>query len=261
MKKWTILASTLLLCFTLAACGSSSHSKSNASSQNSASKANGSSSSDSQASQQQLQAMQKMQAEIKKGLVSNGKTVAVVNGSKITGKDYNAAYQSVAQQVYMTALQQGNSSNSQLADQAKQQTLTTLVGETLILQDAKSKGYTASSNQIKSKYDAMAKQYGGNSKLQALLKKQNLTTDDLKQNISKQIVFNTYVSKQIGTPKVSDKEIQQFYDQYSKGQKNVPKLSQVKSQIKQQLIQQKQNQQLKGIIAQLKKQGNVNIKI
>jgi FKBP-type peptidyl-prolyl cis-trans isomerase (trigger factor) len=205
--------------------------------------------------------MQKMQAEIKKGLVSNGKTVAVVNGSKITGKDYNAAYQSVAQQVYMTALQQGNSSNSQLADQAKQQTLTTLVGETLILQDAKSKGYTASSNQIKSQYDAMAKQYGGESKLQSLLKKQNITTNDLKENISKKIVFNTYVSKQIGTPKVSDKEVQQFYDQYSKGQKNAPKLSQVKSQIKQQLIQQKQNQQLQDVITQLKKQGHVSIKI
>ncbi len=260
MKKWTILVSALLLIFVLAACGSNGSSSSKDSSKNTKSSASASKT-NTKASKKQQEAQKQMQQQIKKGMIDDGKTVAVVNGTKITGKEYNSAYQSVAQQLYMTAQQQGNSSNSAIAKKAKQQTVQSLVGQKLIIQDAKSKGYKASDKQIKTQYDQMVKQYGGEKKLQSLLKAQNMTTDSLKKNISQQIVFKNYVNKEIGQEKVTDKEIQNFYDQYSKSQKNAPDLKKIKPQIKQQIEQQKQNQAIKKVVDKLNKQGKVDIKI
>lgn len=266
MKKWSILLSTLLIMsFALTACSNSGSSSAQSANQNTkagsvSKQQNPKQNSKQGQNQQQAQqkAQQEMQKQIKKGLLDDGETVAVVNGSKITGKNYNLVYQSVAQQLYTMAQQQGQSSNS---DIAKQQTLNSLIGQTLILQNAKAKGYTASSDKIKTQYDQLAKQYGGQKKLKSMLNSQHMTVDDLKKNISQQIIFTEYENKEIGKPKVTDKEIQQYYDQYSKSQKNAPKLSAVKSQIKQQLEQQKQSQAVASVVDKLKKDATVDIKI
>lgn len=260
MKKLMSAVAALFMVFTLAACGSNGGSDSSKSSD--ADQSTHAKASKSSASKKQQQAQQQMQKQIKKGLLDKGKTVAIVNQAKITGKDYNAAYQSVAQQMYMSSQQQGKSvSNTDIAKQAKKQTIDSLVGEKLILQDAQAKGFTASKKEVQGQYDKMAKKYGGNKKLQSLLKAHNMSLDVLKKNISHQIVVNKYVDKEIGQANVTDKEIEQFYNQYSKGQKNAPELSKIKPQIKQQLQQQKQSKAIAKVVDKLKNEGKVDIKI
>ncbi|GGH81394.1 FKBP-type peptidyl-prolyl cis-trans isomerase (trigger factor) [Pullulanibacillus pueri] len=258
MKKWTLTLAALLLSLSLTACESSGDNASQSSDQE---KQASQTESDTN-TENQDESQKQMQEQIQKGLLDEGKTVAIINGTTIKGKDYNITYQSLAAQLYASLLQQGQSTTGdQVSEQVKQQTLNTIVGQTLILQDAKAKGYKATADQIKSQYDKMVDQYGSEDKFKAALKKENLTLDEMKENISQQLVFDKYVDKEVGSEAVSDKEIQQFYDQYSKTQKDAPELKDIKSQIKEQLEQQKQNEDLSKIVDKLKKSGKVDIKI
>ncbi|MCK6256263.1 SurA N-terminal domain-containing protein [Fictibacillus sp. WQ 8-8] len=254
MKKIISVLMVCLLAVALTACGSNDKEK-KASDNNDKAKT-------SQAQKKQEKQMKEMQKKLEAQKVGNKKVVATVNNEKIKGKDYNQALSS--SQMQMQQMGQDPSSK-EAAKQIKKQTIESLIGQSLIMQDAKKKGYKASSAEVNAQLEKTKKQYKGEKNFTAALKQANLSESQLKAQIAEGITSQKYIDKEVPADTVTDKEIQDYYNQYAKqgtgkGQKP-PKLEEVKPQIKQQLEQQKKQEKLMSHVKSLKKNAKIDIKI
>jgi FKBP-type peptidyl-prolyl cis-trans isomerase (trigger factor) len=205
---------------------------------------------------------EEMQKKLEAQQVDEKKTVALVNDEKILGSDYNSVLQSTQGQMQ----QMGQDPTSkEAAEQVKKQTLDSLVGQTLLLQEANKKGYKASDEDIKKQLDETKKQFKTEKEFEAALKKSGMDMKTLEAQIADDIKFRQYVEKEVPAGEISDEEIQKTYDQYAEQGKSsgqeVPKLEEVKPQIEQSLQQQKQQEQLAQKVEELKKNAKINLKI
>ncbi|MDQ0221384.1 SurA N-terminal domain-containing protein [Peribacillus cavernae] len=203
-----------------------------------------------------------MQKKLNKQKVDDKETVAIVNDKKLMGRDYNMALSSL--QMQMQQMGQDPTSK-EAAKQVKEQTINNLVGQTLILQEADKKGYQASEEEVEKQVAKMKEQFKDDKKLEAALKQADLDMETLKIQTAENVQYTKYIEKEIPVEEVSDKEIQAYYDQMvqqgSAGGQEIPKLEEVKPQIMQQLVQQKQQEKLAQQVEKLKKNAEVDIKI
>ncbi|MBD1382852.1 SurA N-terminal domain-containing protein [Metabacillus arenae] len=254
MKKTMYILITGLLAVVLTACGSNEESK------NSNKEAKTETTQNEQ--QKQEEQMKEMQKKLEAQKVEDNKTVAVVNDKEILGSDYNALLSSSQMQFQ----QMGQDPTSkEAAKQVKEQTIDSLVGQTLLLQEADKKGYKASEDEVKKQLDETKKNFKSDKEFKDAMKKAGLDMNKLETQIADNIKYTQYVEKEIPVDEVTDEEIQTYYDQVSKqgessGQKP-PKLEEIKPQIKQQLEQQKKQEKLTKQVEELKKGAKIDIKI
>ncbi|RPK14892.1 SurA N-terminal domain-containing protein [Priestia endophytica] len=258
MKKFTYPLIAGLLAVTLTACGSNDD---NASDNSKDTKTEQQTS-----KQDQEKQMKEMQEKLAKQKVDEKKVVATVNGQKILGSDYNMALSTSQSQMQQFGQ---DPTSKEAAKQIKKQTLDGLVNQELISQDAAKKGYKATDEEIQKELDEVKKPYKTDKEFNKALKEADLNLDDLKAQISDVVQTNKYVEKEIPKGTVTDKQIQDTYDQQvqqlkqsdSKQQQEVPKLEDVKPQIKQSLEEQNQQENLMNKVNELKKDGKVDVKI
>ncbi|MDM5296059.1 SurA N-terminal domain-containing protein [Peribacillus simplex] len=214
------------------------------------------------ATEEQQKKMEEMQRELDKQKVDEKKTVAIVNDEKISGAEYNTVLSTTQMQMQQFGQ---DPTSKEGAKQIKKQTIDSLVGQTLLLQAADKKGYTASKAEIEKQLAQIKDQYGNEEKFKEAMKKAGLNSKMLNAQIAENIPYTKYVEKEIKVDEPTDKEIEKSYDQYAKqakasGQK-VQKLEEMKPQIKEQLKQQKKQEMLVKRVEELKKNAKVDIKI
>ncbi|MDM5337240.1 SurA N-terminal domain-containing protein [Fictibacillus enclensis] len=256
MKKIISILMIAMLAIALTACGSDDKDKKASDSKDKAK------TSQAENQKKQEEQMKEMQKKMDAQKVDDKKVVATVNDEKIIGKDYNMALSS--SQMQMQQMGQDPSSKD-AAKQIKDQTVESLIGQSLILQDAEKKGYKASDKEVNDQLSQTKKQYKDEKKFAAALKQANLSESDLKGQIADGIASQKYIKKEVPADKVSDKEIQDYYNKYAKQStgkdQKAPKLEEVKPQIKQQLAQQKQQEKLVKKVQDLKKNAKIDVKI
>ncbi|MFB4474156.1 SurA N-terminal domain-containing protein, partial [Oceanobacillus caeni] len=124
MKKIMLTLLTGLMAVALVACGGNEEGKED--------KNDNKAKTEEQQKEQEKQ-MEEMQKKLDAQHVDEKKTVAIVNDNEILGSDYNSTLASIQQQM----LQMGQDPTSKEAlEQVKDQTIDSLVGQTLLLQDA-----------------------------------------------------------------------------------------------------------------------------
>ncbi|KAF0816594.1 MULTISPECIES: SurA N-terminal domain-containing protein [unclassified Cytobacillus] len=212
--------------------------------------------------QDQQKQMEEMQKKMDKQKLDENKTVAIVNDQKILGREYNSVLTS-SQMMYQQMGQDPTSKDA--AEEIKKQTLDSLVGQTLLLQEADKKGYKASDEEIKKKLEETKGQFKDDKEFETAMKQAGLNPDSLETEISNNIKYTKYIEGEIKPEKVTDAEIQKFYEEYAsqggaEGQEP-PKLEEVKPQIKQNLEQQKQQEMLVKHVEELKKNAKIDIKV
>ncbi|WP_053365754.1 SurA N-terminal domain-containing protein [Bacillus sp. FJAT-27245] len=255
MKKMMIFLITGLMAVVLAACGGNEESK-EAKNDDKAKTAE-----TAQQKEQQKQ-MAEMQKKLKAQQVDEKKTVAIVNDEVISGSDYNSALAYTQGQMQ----QMGQAPTSkEAAEQVKNQTIDSLVGQTLLLQEADKKGYKASEADINKKLGEVKKQFKTEKEFEAALKKSGMDMKTLETQIAEDLKLNQYIEKEVPAGEVTDEEIQKTYNQYAEQGKSagqeVPKLEKVKPQIEQSLQQKKQQDKLAQLVQELKKNAKIEIKI
>ena len=210
----------------------------------------------------QQKQMEEMQKKLEAQQIDEKKTVAIVDDKEILGSDYNTALASIQGQMQ----QMGQDPTSkEAAEQAKNQTIDSLVGQTLLLQEVDKKGYKVSEADINKQLDEIKKQFKTEKELEAALKKSGMDMKTLETQISDGIKLKQYIEKEVPAGEITDEEIQKTYDQYAEQGKStgqeVPKLEEVKPQIEQSLQQQKQQEKLAQQVEELKKNAKIDIKI
>ncbi|MFE4240886.1 SurA N-terminal domain-containing protein [Peribacillus butanolivorans] len=210
----------------------------------------------------QQKQMEELQKDLDKQKVDEKKTVAIVNDEKISGAEYNSLLSTT--QMQMQQLGQDPTSKK-VAEQIKEQTINSLVGQRLLLQAADKKGYTASKDEIEKQLAEMKGRFENDEKFNEAMKQAGLNLEKLKTQIAENIPYTKYVDKEIKVEEATDEEIEKYYDQVKEQAKasgqEAQKLEKMKPQIKKQLEQQKKQEKLVKHVEELQKDAKVNIKI
>lgn len=255
MKKMMFTLLTGLMAVVLVACGGN---------EESTEAKNGDNAKTAETAQQkeQQKQMEEMQKKLEEQQIDENKTVAIVNDEEILGSDYNTALASIQGQMQLMGQ---DPTSKQASEQAKKQSIDSLVGQTLLLQEANKNSYEVSKADINKQLDELKKQFKTEKEFEAALKQSGVDIKTLETKIADDIKLKQYVEKEVPAGKITDEEIQQMYDQYAEQGKSsgqeVPKLEKIKPQIEQSLHQQKQQEKLAQQIEKLKKKATIDIKI
>lgn len=255
MKKVRLALITGLLAVVLAACGGNEESTETKNDDKAKT-------AETDQQKEQQKQMEEMQKKLEAQQVDEKKTVAIVNDKEILGSDYNSLLASTQGQMQQMGLDPTSKDN---AKEAKNQTIDSLVGQTLLLQEADKKNYKVSEEDIDKQLDEIKKQFKTEKEFNAALKKSGMDIKTLKTQIADSIKLKQYIEKEVPAAEITDEDIQKTYDQYveqgkSTGQE-VPKLEEVKPQIEQSLQQEKKQEKLAQQVEELKKNAKIDIKI
>ncbi|HEY9584068.1 MAG TPA: SurA N-terminal domain-containing protein [Candidatus Paceibacterota bacterium] len=190
------------------------------------------------------------------GIGGQGAAVAMVNGSKITRSEYDVRYARLEN----TVTAQGQSATSteiQLA--IKEQVLNDLISETLVLQAAEKEGIKADSVAVDAAFTQSKAGFPDATAFEAELKKQGFTESTFKETIERNNIIQQYLKAHIDISSItaSEAEVKDLYEQVSAGDDTVPPLSEVRAQVENQIISQKQQVLITNHINELKAAGTV----
>jgi FKBP-type peptidyl-prolyl cis-trans isomerase (trigger factor) len=254
MKKLMSVLLITIMAIALAACGNGEEAKKQSDDKPKTEE-------NSKEQQDQAKQMEEMQKKMDKQKVDKDKVVAVVNDEKLKGEDYN----NILTTSQMQYQQMGQDPTSEkVAEQIKKQTIDSLVGQTLLMQQADKKGYKASDEEINKQLEEVKKQYKTEKEFEKAMKDAGFSMDELKTQVAENIKYTNYVEKEIKVDEVTEDEMKKFYDQFASQQgkdQKAPKFEEVKPQIKTQLEQQKKQEKLVQHVEELKKNAKVDVKI
>lgn len=177
--------------------------------------------------------------------------VATVNGVEIA----KSAYDSQLASAITTLKARGvNTDDATQLTQIKNQVLTDLINNEVLNQAVIASGVTATADEVEKQVQSLVAQVGGADKFAGELVKANLTEAQLRDNISKQLAAQKYLLTKIDVSKAvaSEEEITKFYNDNVKGQTGAPALKDVKEQIRQQIVNTKQQQLVLAYVETLK---------
>lgn len=143
--------------------------------------------------------------------------------------------------------------------QIKTQVLNDLISNELVMQGIAAAGIKPTAEEVEKQYQAVLAQAGGIDKLKTQMVTANITEAQLRDNLARQLAVQTYLLKNIdiNSIKVTDEEISKFYKDSVAGQKDAPKLKDVSEQIKQQLLNNKQQVLINAFVQTLKDKAKI----
>ncbi|MBL7022138.1 SurA N-terminal domain-containing protein [Patescibacteria group bacterium] len=184
-------------------------------------------------------------------------SVASVNSESITQLALDSFY---TQQEAAYQAQGLDINDPEQLKAAKQQALDNLINQTLLLQAATADGIIITDEDVQSEYDRTVSQFESDEALQTALIENNLTIELLKNNILTQLTIQGYLATRVDeNVTVTEEEIQALYDQYVAGGSNIPALEEVKTQLGDQIKQQKLDSQVGAIIEALKDTAEIEL--
>ncbi|MDX8044432.1 SurA N-terminal domain-containing protein [Gracilibacillus sp. S3-1-1] len=178
--------------------------------------------------------------------VDENEAVATINGEEISGSAYNTMYMLVK-----TTLQQYEQDIDD-TDTVKEQTLQELITQELIRQDAQAEGITVDETEIDQELNNVKEHYGDN--YTTILENSGFTEETYKKQVEQELLSTKYLQT-VFDIHVTDEEIDEFYQALSEetedSEEELPALEDVKTNIEQQLLAEKQQEKQEDIQAKL----------
>lgn len=183
-------------------------------------------------------------------------SVAKVNGVEITRTAYD---EQLALAINAYKGQGIDVDNAENLAQIKTQVLDDLINNELVTQGIAAAGIKITDAQVEEQVQILVTQAGDMDKLKEQLVISNLTEEQLRTNISRQLAVQAYLAQNIdmASVTVSDAEVTQFYNDNVKGQEGAPSQKELEDQIKQQIISNKQQLLINTFIASLRGKSEV----
>ncbi|MCJ1909685.1 SurA N-terminal domain-containing protein [Planococcus ruber] len=185
--------------------------------------------------------------------------VVVVNEEEILGNVYN----SVARQLETTLAADGKkASDPENAELVKEQAITVIVGNKLILQDAEEKGYKAEDAAVEERLESLKGQFEDEEAMNKALERTGFTLEDMESQLRDQIVYEQYVAEEVKAAEVTDEEVKEAYDGFaSSSEQEAPAYEEMEPTIRQSLEQQNTQQAVYDRIEELKAKAEIDVKI
>ncbi len=192
--------------------------------------------------------------------MDKGTVVALVGKTKIYEKDYLES----ARLIEQNATAQGaDLTDKAIKAEIKTQALDILINNALLLAAASKAGIASTDEDVQKKYDELATQLGGTKELATEMAKVGLTDEKLRSNIRERVLADKYIESatDIKTISVSEQEVADFVKTITAGGQKLPPLEEVRPKIEAQLLGQKKQQVVSDLLAKLRSETNVDVKI
>lgn len=195
---------------------------------------------------------------IKQGvnIMGGGEAVALVNDQKISRGTYDERYAQLAASI---TTQGQSATTTEMRETIKNQVLDNLITETLLLQAADKGGIKANTEEVDSLFEQNKSQFPDETAFEKALTDQGYTDKTFKEFLTRDNIIRQYLTANIDTSSATatEKEIKTLYDQAAANNKTIPPLSEVKTQVENQIIQLKRQQLIANFIQQLKASSTV----
>lgn len=258
-NKWKLAMLAGILSLGLAACSDNE--------ENAEEAENNSKETEEQTEEQADQAaqMEEMQKKLEEQHVEEDTTVAVVNEEEIKGEAYNSLL-SDSQMSYQSMGQDPTS--EEIAAQLKESTIDSLIGQTLLLQQAEEKGYEADDEEIQQEIATLKEGYEDEAQFEEVLKSSGLTLEELKAEVAKNIQYTAYIENELTVEEVKEEDVKAYYDQIveqnsgsEEASAQIPEYEEVKDRIKEDLERQKTQEVLAAEVEKLRENASIEVKI
>lgn len=192
------------------------------------------------------------------GEKAEGGAVAMVNGEKISRAEFEKLQTQILAQAGVTMA----STTDEQKAQVKTQALDSLIAQALLRQAAKKAGVMASTTGVESQLAAVKAQLGSQDAYEKALAEQGMTEEALRTRVNSDFTIQAYLEQELhlSAVTVSDEEVKAVYDAAA-AQQTVPKFEEVKDQVKQAALQQKQQALVAEHVTKLRTTGDVKVLI
>jgi peptidyl-prolyl cis-trans isomerase SurA len=196
--------------------------------------------------------------------------VATVNGKDIGKDEFSRVYESQFQQSAMQAQMSGQELDQ---NELKKSAAESMVGTELLMQHADRANIQATDDQIAKTLSAAAKSNDmSNKEFLAALEKQGVDRKQVDVQLTQQVEVEAVIKKELGTFSASEKELKAAYDQAKAQQEQqapaqsgdaakMPSYKEVRPQLKQQVVQQKEGAATQKLVEKLRAEGDVKVNI
>ncbi|MFC3209731.1 SurA N-terminal domain-containing protein [Planomicrobium okeanokoites] len=185
--------------------------------------------------------------------------VVIVNGEEIKGTVYN----SVARQLESSVATQGKKADDpEVAEQVKEQAISVIVGNKLVIQDAIEKGHEVDEEVLEQRFEDLKNQFENEEQMNVALKRTGFTLDDMKQQLREQLIYESYLADEIEGAEVTEEDLKEAYQGYvDSTEGETPEFEEMKPIILQSLEDQNEKQAVYDRIEELREAADVEVKI
>ena len=143
-----------------------------------------------------------------------------------------------------------------LEKQGGKQVLNSLITNMLIYQEAKKKNITIGNDEIQKQIKSIEARVSsqGSQNLDEVLKTQGMTRKELEEQIKFQKTVEKLINKKVD---VTDQEVQDYIDKNKESTPEEANMNEVKTSVKQQLLQEKSQNAYQELVENLKKQAKI----
>lgn len=195
--------------------------------------------------------------------------VAEVNGEEINKDEFVALYKAQFQQAAMQSQTSGEEPDEKAL---KKQAVDNLVDTELLMQEAQSRGISASDEDVDAEFASLAEQYDMASadELVAALEEQGTTEDQARDRVETQVVVEQLVTDEQGSFEPTEKEVRELYAQAKKqqeqmgeqaGQQTIPSFADVREQLVEQATSQRSSEGAQALVKKLRKDADITISL
>ncbi|WP_216829746.1 SurA N-terminal domain-containing protein [Alkalihalobacterium elongatum] len=193
--------------------------------------------------------------------------VAEVNGQEISKEEFEATYVGQFTQAAMQSQMFGQELNQ---DELKQQIIESLVGQELLIQEAKKAGFEATEEDVSKTLDEIVAQYGLGSKEEFMtaIEEQGMDETEVISQLETQVKVDKLIARETGDIDPSEQELKEFYEQILAQQaqmgadeSEIPSFEDIKNELKEQMKVQKQNEAAQVLVGKLREEADVTIHI
>ncbi|MFC7404899.1 SurA N-terminal domain-containing protein [Georgenia alba] len=197
-------------------------------------------------------------------------TVAVVNGEEISREEFASTFQAQLQQAAMQAQMSGQQVDQ---EQIKQQTVESMVGTELLTQEADSRDYEVTQQDIDGALDEVMQSSGLGSRdeLMSAMQQQGMDREEVMDQLETQVEIDKLVAEEGGDTSPSEQELRQLYEQMSaqgqaggqggQGGQQVPSFEEMRPQLEQQVRSQKEGQAMQTLVSELRQDADVTVNL
>ncbi len=197
--------------------------------------------------------------------------VAEINGEEITKGEFEQVYTGQFQQASMMQEMTGEEVNE---DELKQQIADGLVSERLLIQEAENRDISASEEDVDAMISEITEANGMESEEDffAAMEESGMSEDEIRAELEKQVKVEALIAEEAGDIEPTDEELQEVYDEQiaqreeaqSEGEgeeTEPPAFEDVKPQIEEQLVREKEAEAAQGLAEELREDADVTVNL
>lgn len=194
--------------------------------------------------------------------------VAEVNGEEVTKDEFIPVYEAQFQQAASQAQMTGQAPDE---DALKKQTADNLVSTELLVQEAESRGFEVTEEDVDAELETLAQQNQMKDvdELIAALEEQGATEEEARAQLEQQMVIDLLVADEGGDEEPTEQELRKVYDQAKQQQAQmgeqagqpIPPYAKVRPQLVEQAKSQQQGEVAQALVDDLREDADITINL